>query len=128
MPAVRKETTPIAAVLPAVLQQAQRRYGTLQRVQECWGKLVGKLLAAHTAPVSLRRGRLIVHVDRPGDGFTLNFQRQQLVTQLRARTNGLVEELVIRVGDLSSLTSVERPATMGRARGPAKQAGRRRSP
>ena len=115
MSSSRKEPSSIATVLPAVLHQAQQRYGLLHQVQESWGTLVGKRLAAHTAPVSLRHGRLIVHVDRPGDGFTLNFQRQQLVSQLKARTNGAVEELVIRVGDLPESAAVERPEGRGRA-------------
>jgi len=110
----RKETTPIAAVLPAVLQQAQQRYGALQQVQQCWGQLVGKLLASHTAPVSLRRGRLIVHVDRPGDSYTLNFQRQQILTQLKTSTKGLVEDIIIRVGDLPAATGA-RPRKRGRS-------------
>ena len=110
----RKEPSPISVVLPVVLQHAQQRHGTLHQVQECWGQLVGKLLARHTAPVSLRRGRLIVHVDRPGDGFTLNFQRQQLLAQLKVRTGGAVEELVIRVGDLPASTDAARVDQQGR--------------
>lgn len=104
MSAARKETASIAAVLPVVLQQARQRHGVLQQAQQCWGQLVGKMLALHTAPVSLRRGRLIVHADRSGDSHALSFQRQHLVAQLKERTRGLVEDLVIRVGDLPDAT------------------------
>ena len=117
----RKGPSAISSVLPEVLRQAQQRYGMLHRVQQCWGQLVGKLLAAHTAPVSLRRGQLVVHVDRPGDGFTLSFRRRQLVEQLRARTDGAVEELVIRAGDVPSLEAEEPPASGAHARGAPKR-------
>jgi len=108
MSAARKETTSIAAVLPAVLHQARQRHGALQQAQQCWGQLVGKMLALHTAPMSLRKGRLIVHVDRSGDNYALSFQRQQLLAQLKERTQGAVEDLVIRIGDLPDATRVAR--------------------
>ena len=92
----------IKAILPAILRHAQRRYEVLSGIQQRWSRLVGKQLAAHSQPVSLRRGRLVVHVDQPGDGFMLSYRREQLLERLRTTTKGNIEELVIRPGELRS--------------------------
>ena len=96
----RSGEQPIKAILPAILRHAQRRYEVLQTIRRRWTRLVGKQLAAHSKPVSLRRGRLVVHVDQPGDSFLLSYQRERLLEQLRTATRGTVEELVIRPGEL----------------------------
>jgi hypothetical protein len=58
--------------------------------------LVGRQLAAHTKPVGLQRGRLIVHVDGPGDGFALSLRRVHVLAEVGRITDGRVTELVIR--------------------------------
>ena len=98
----RKETVQsIGSVVPAILRQARQRHGTLRAIQRRWGTLVGKRLARHTAPVSLRRGRLVIHVDRPGDNFELSYQKQELLQRLKTTTQERVEELVIRPGEIA---------------------------
>ena len=92
----------IGAVIPAVIRQLEHQRRALRTVQEEWGRLVGKRLAAHTRPVSLRHGRLVVHVERPGDGFALSYARVELVERLRASTQGKVEEMVIRPGEIKN--------------------------
>ena len=95
------ETAPrIGSVIPAVLRQAKQEHGPLFVVQRGWSRLVGKALAAHTRPVSLRRGRLVIHADRPGDSFALNYQRPQLLKRLHEATQGRIEEIMIRPGDV----------------------------
>ncbi len=94
----------IDAVLRGVLREAQQRHGTLFAVQRKWRKLVGKTLAAHTQPVSLRSKRLIIHVDRPGDSFALNYQRSQLLERVKRLTQGKVEELVVRAGEVHAVS------------------------
>jgi len=86
-------------MLPAILGAARQQYGTLWTIQQRWRDLVGKGLAAHTKPVSFRQGRLVIHADRSGDSFTLNYQRQQLLSRLQEHAS--VEELIIRVGEIS---------------------------
>ncbi len=88
----------IGAVIPTVLTTMQRRHSELWLIRERWARLVGRGLAAHTAPVSLRRGRLVVRVDRPGDGFALNYARPDVLRRINALTAGVVEELVLRPG------------------------------
>ena len=85
-------------ILPAVLKQVEQQRGALVSVQREWARLVGRQMAAHAKPVSLRRGRLVIQVDRPGDGFTLRYQQAELLAALQRATQGRVEEIVIRPG------------------------------
>ena len=94
-----KKPERIHAVLEAVLKDVGQHRTALFAVQREWGTLVGKRLATHTKPVSLRRGRLIVQATRPGDSFTLSYQRIELLERVRALTQGRVEEIVIRPGE-----------------------------
>jgi len=96
----RSKPQRIDAVLSGVLKHVSEQRLALLTIQQTWRKLVGPQLARHTRPVSLRRGRLIVHAARPGDSFTLSYQRELLLARLRETTSGRVEELVIRPGDL----------------------------
>ena len=91
----------IGAVLPQVLRLAEQRHNVLEELRQAWGKLVGKPLAGHSKPVSLRRGRLVVHVDRPGDGFTLHYDRERLLARLKSATKAQIDEIVFRPGELS---------------------------
>ena len=92
---------PVGALIHEVLRRAAREYRPLFAIQRRWPRIVGKQLAAHTRPVSLRRGRLVVHADRPGDSFALNYARPKLLKQLQAASPGGVEEIVIRAGSVS---------------------------
>ncbi len=92
-------TQAIRALLPGILRRAEQQHQTLRTIQRGWGQLVGKRLAAHARPVSLQRGRLIVAVDRPGDGFLLSYQRAQVLERLQAETDGAVHDIVIRPSD-----------------------------
>ena len=85
-------------ILPAVLKQVEQQRGALVSVQREWARLVGRQMAAHAKPVSLRRGRLVIQVDRPGDGFTLRYQQAELLAALQRATQGRVEEIVLRPG------------------------------
>lgn len=98
----RSDEQSIQSILPGILRHAQRHYEVLSGIQRRWGRLVGKRLAAHSRPVSLRRGRLVVHVDQPGDGFLLSYRRERLLERLRASTKNRVAEIVIRPGELRS--------------------------
>lgn len=89
----------IGALVPGVLRRVEQAHGALFAVQREWRRLVGGPLAAHTRPVSLRRGRLTVQADRPGDSFTLHYLRATLLPRVREVTGGRVEELVVRPGE-----------------------------
>ena len=92
------DAKPVRGVIDDVLRQTAKRQRPLFAIQRRWTRLVGKRLAAHTRPVSLRRGRLIVHADQPGDSFALNYARPRLLEQLQGSAGGGVEEIVIRAG------------------------------
>ncbi len=89
---------PIGAVVSAVLARAKQQHGEIEAIRRRWRTLVGPTLAAHTKPLSLRRGRLVVLSEGPGESFTLSYQRARLLAQLRRSTKGAVDELVIRPG------------------------------
>jgi predicted nucleic acid-binding Zn ribbon protein len=91
---------PVSELISNVMRRAAQEHRPLFAIQRRWPKLVGKQLAAHTRPVSLRRGRLVVHADHPGDSFALNFARPRLLEQLQGKGTGGVEEIVIRAGDV----------------------------
>ena len=94
------ETKRIGALIPEVLQRTAKRHETLFVIQHKWPQFVGKALAAHTRPVSLRRGQLIVHADQPGDSFAFSYARPRVLARLSEATQGRVEDIVIRVGEL----------------------------
>jgi len=91
---------PIGPVIQDVLKRVGTQHEALAAIQRNWRRLVGRPLAAHTRPVSLRRGQLVVHVARPGESFALNYQRIQLLERLRAATQGRVEEVIVRPGSV----------------------------
>ena len=95
----RPNTQRIGAILPAVLSRAREQHGALFAIQRRWGRLVGRALAAHTKPIGLRRGRLVVCAARPGDGFLLSYRRARLLERLQEMVRERVEEIVIRPGD-----------------------------
>ena len=80
---------------------AQQRHTTLDELRRAWGKAVGKPLAAHSKPVSLRHGRLVVHVEHPGDSFALNYAREQLKARLQRATKTPIDDIVFRAGDVA---------------------------
>jgi hypothetical protein len=89
----------LGAVLPAVLARAAAVHRPLRAIQEQWPRVVGKSLAAHTRPVGLRRGQLIVQTDRPGDGFALRYTKTVVLQRLHALAAGkAVEEIIVRPG------------------------------
>ena len=90
----------IDVVLADVLKRTAAQQRPLFAVQRQWRALVGRALAAHSKPVSLRRGRLLIHVASSGDAHALTYQRATLLPRLKAVTNDVVEELVFRAGDV----------------------------
>ena len=90
----------IGAVLPTILGEAKQHHGMLWAVQQRWRDLVGNELATHTKPVSLRRGRLTVYADQPGDTFTLAYRRTQLLQRLQRTAKERIDEILIRPGDI----------------------------
>ena len=90
----------LGAILPEILRAQQNAQRPLATIQEAWPKLVGERAAAHSKPVSLRKGRLVVHVDQPGDNFTLSYQRPQLLKRLKGMSESAVDEIVFRAGEI----------------------------
>ena len=88
----------IGDLIPAWLAHAKECARPLEEIRRRWPGLVGKAMARHARPVSLRRGRLYVSVDEPGAGFVLRLEGPRLVKQLRSAPGCDVEEIVTRAG------------------------------
>ena len=87
-------------LVPKVVQQAATATEAARALQRDWPKLVGKALARHTRPGSLRRKTLCVYTDDPGASFLLALEKPQLLAKLRARAHTDINEIVVRPGDL----------------------------
>ncbi|MBI4323418.1 MAG: DUF721 domain-containing protein [Candidatus Omnitrophica bacterium] len=94
-------TRPIGELIPKIVQQALTTHQTIQQLQQEWRRLVGKELAGHTRPASLRHKTLCVYTDEPGASFLLAMEKDALLAKLNQRTHGQIEELIIRPGEIS---------------------------
>jgi predicted nucleic acid-binding Zn ribbon protein len=87
---------------PAVDRFVQRfggvRAATLEAVFSHWEEAVGPGVAAHTHPLSLRDGTLVVAVDNPAWATQLRLLHGELVSRLAAVVGeGAVTRLEVRV-------------------------------
>ena len=70
----------------------------LSGVFQRWADAVGPTVAAHTTPVSLERGRLVVEVDEPGWATQLRYLEQDLLRRIAAVAGpGTVTAIDLRV-------------------------------
>ena len=88
----------IGKLLEGLLAQTHKQQSALFEIQQAWQKIVGKRFAAHTKPVGIRKGKLVIHVDRPGENFELSYDRRRLLEIIKKLTLGKVTEIVIRAG------------------------------
>ena len=91
---------PIGKLLEGWLAHAQKQQKPLFEVQKAWSKIVGKPLAAHTKAVSVRKGKLVIHVDRPGENFELSYDRECVLKRVKKITQNKVTEIVVRAGKI----------------------------
>ena len=94
----KQHAQPLGALIPGILKTVEKEHAALTQVQKSWRSVAGRELAAHTRPISLRRGRLVVAAADPGGNYVLRFERTRIVEQLRQLTGGKVDELVVRPG------------------------------
>ncbi len=63
-----------------------------------WPEVVGRDLAAHTQPIGVRRGVLLVQADDPAYGDSLAWQERQLLQRLAGVLgDGVVTGLQVRI-------------------------------
>ena len=120
----------IGPLLVQVLRRTKQQHGALLTIQARWTRIVGRALATHSRPIRLQRGRLIIAVDRPGDGFTVQYQQRVILARLDRLLSGTVEALSIRPGALDVRKAAhavsDRPT--GRPAGQRHRGGRPRNP
>jgi len=90
---------PIGALIPHVLSQTAKQHQGIHRIQRRWNRLVGREVAAHTRPVSLRRGRLYVQTDEPGASFAISLEKPRLLKLLQTTAGCKIEEVIVRPGE-----------------------------
>ena len=122
MPSTRPQR--LGNIVAGVLKHVGEQHGALFTIQREWSQLVGRRLATHTKPVSLRRGHLVVVAERPGDSFSLSYQRAQLLERIQASTKDRVEEIIIRPGDPSTRATAFPRLRSGQAGRGAPRAGK----
>ena len=88
----------LGALLPEVLKRVEHQHAVLALIRRHWPRLVGRELAKHAQPGSVRRGQLVIVTHQPGDSFALSFQRERLAQRLQALTEGTVHGIIIRPG------------------------------
>lgn len=91
------------APLGASLDKVAKRFGTssataLHGLFERWDELVGPGIAAHTKPVSLKNGQLLVEVDSNAWATQLRYMTTELVDRCCAELGaGAVRQIELRV-------------------------------
>lgn len=90
-----------ADLVPAVMRQL----GLAERLREsevldAWSGIVGDFIAAHSAPVSLRAGTLVVRVLQPALHYELEtISKADILRKLKQRFGGkTIREIRFRVG------------------------------
>jgi hypothetical protein len=86
----------IGALIQTFVRGTQAQREPLFGIQRSWSELVGEGLAAHSRPVGFIKGKLLIHVDHPGDGFEMSYRAPALIRRLKEQTRGRVAEIVIR--------------------------------
>ena len=88
----------IGRVLSDVLKDAAARHQPIHQLQAQWVRVVGRRLAAHTKPGSLRRQVLYVQTDDPGASFEWSLEKQALLSKIRVAAGCEVTDVVVRPG------------------------------
>ena len=90
----------IGELIPHVLRRVSHAHATLTQLQERWSRLVGRELARHSRPTSLRRGTLYVHADQPAASFLISFAKARILAGLSEMEGREIREMVVRIGDV----------------------------
>jgi predicted nucleic acid-binding Zn ribbon protein len=108
--ATERAPLPVSASLDAVTRSiGAPRAGVLATIFGRWPELVGRDVAAHSAPQSLRGGSLVVAVDQPAWATQLRWLSADLIRCVAAATGGdTVQEVQVVVRP-----SIPRPRSGG---------------
>lgn len=95
-----RASEPIGKLLEGWLAEQHKQTSVLFEIQQAWSKIVGHKLAAHTRPVSIRKGKLVVHVDRPGENYELSFERERVASRIKKIAGDKILTIVVRAGKI----------------------------
>lgn len=93
------------------------RLGVEARLREheifrVWPEVVGDAVARHAEPVSLKQGRLVVHVTDSVWLHQLSMLRRRLLEALRTRLGSPVHEIALRIGEVAPRPVAPLPSTV----------------
>lgn len=72
-----------------------------ENIVEIWRKTVGKKISSHTKPVGIKRGCLLINVDKATWLYELMLCRRLILTRLKKRLKDYsIEDLRFRIGEL----------------------------
>lgn len=67
-----------------------------------WGKIVGKLLAQHSAPVDLRNKTLVVNVESSAWMYMLKLRQAQILGKIKKLVDDKdIQDIKLRIGSSS---------------------------
>lgn len=98
----RKAVTPIGDIVKTVFERLEREKTlTKEDVEEKWREIAGREGAAHTRPVTLRKGILTVFVDSSGWVQQMNFEKRKVLKQLkRVFGKDKISGIQFKIGEL----------------------------
>lgn len=88
-------TEALKEVVSRVVQNLEEKNRNVD-ILKTWEKAVGKKIAKHTKPISLKKGVMVINVDRIGWLFELNMLRPFILKKLKKFSN--LESLKFRIG------------------------------
>ncbi len=112
---MEREPEPVASSLDRLARSlGAPRPVVLAAVFARWEELVGRDVAAHATPLSLRDGVLVIAVDQPAWATQLRYLASDLIARLAAETEGgEVREVQIRVRGGEPARRGSRPSRTG---------------
>jgi predicted nucleic acid-binding Zn ribbon protein len=88
-----QDSSPVALtdlLIPTLARLGLKTRARYLQILGAWPGVVGEMVAEHTNPVALARGRLTVETDSPAMGHQLRLQRQTIVDGINQRLGDTV--------------------------------------
>jgi predicted nucleic acid-binding Zn ribbon protein len=98
---VKEKTGSLKSVLKGIIKDLGKKRLTEEEIKKAWGSAVGKKAASHTKPVSLKKARLVVNVDRSAWLYELTLKKREILEKLQAKLEAKkIKEIRFRIGEV----------------------------
>ena len=100
-----KDTIPIKDVVKKVISKISEDEDgpriKKEDMQSAWECVVGRRVAAHSKPVSLRKGRLVIHVSDSSLLYDLTCRKKTLLRKLSEKAKSKkIKQMQFRIGEI----------------------------